>query len=128
MHTIILPIQLTKALPAERTSAFRTPHCDMAGQNGCLEATVYLPGVEARGVELLIAKQEVVVTARKLHPIRPNWIALSLENCTRDYRLRIKTPRRLSAENVNAEFDDGVLRIRIARGPAILGARAHVAA
>ncbi|HUG09656.1 MAG TPA: Hsp20/alpha crystallin family protein [Opitutaceae bacterium] len=127
MHTIILPIQLTKALPAERTSAFRTPHCDMAGQNGCLEATVYLPGVEARGVELLIAKQEVVVTARKLHPVRTNWIALSLENCTRDYRLRIKTQRRLSAAHVNAEFDDGVLRIRIARRPAEEGSQACAA-
>jgi HSP20 family molecular chaperone IbpA len=127
MHTIILPIQLTKALPAERSSAFRTPHCDMAGQNGCLEATVYLPGVEARGVELLIAKQDVVVTARKLHPVRQNWVALSLENCTRDYHLRIKTPRRLSAENVNAEFDSGVLRIRIARGPAATSSQARAA-
>jgi 5'-phosphate synthase pdxT subunit len=47
----------------------------MAGQSGCIEAIVYLPGVEARGVELLIARQEVVVTARKLHPVRQNWIA-----------------------------------------------------
>jgi HSP20 family molecular chaperone IbpA len=100
----------------------------MAGPSGCIEAIVYLPGVEARGVELLIARQEVVVTARKLHPVRQNWIALSLENCARDYHLRIKTPRRLSAENVNAEFDNGVLRIRIARGPSIARTRATVAA
>ncbi|HEY5551855.1 MAG TPA: Hsp20/alpha crystallin family protein [Opitutaceae bacterium] len=125
MHTTILPIQLTKALPEERTTAFRTPHCDVAGQNGCLEATVYLPGVESRGIELLLSRQELVVTARKLHPVRTNWIALSLENCTRDYQLRIKAPRRLCASQVSAQFDEGVLHIRIARSAT---ARAQAAA
>lgn len=124
MHTTILPIQITKALPAERVDAFRTPHCDMAGQSGAIEATVYLPGVEARGVEVLLARQEVVVTARKLLPVRSNWIALSLEQCSRDYRLRIRTQRRVRCTDVRAVFDDGVLRIRIDRRYA---ARAHAA-
>ena len=87
----------------------------MAGQTGRLEATVYLPGVEARGVELLLSRQELVVTARKLHPVRKNWIALSLETCARDYRLRIKIPRSQKTANVTAQFEDGVLRIRIDR-------------
>jgi HSP20 family molecular chaperone IbpA len=128
MHTTILPIQLTKALPAERSGAFRTPHCDLAGQNGCLEATVYLPGVEPRGIELLLAREELVVIARKLHPVRTNWIALSLEHCTRDYQLRIKAPGRITASQVSAQFDGGVLHIRIERGPAAFGARAECAA
>jgi HSP20 family molecular chaperone IbpA len=128
MHTTILPIQLTKALPAERSDAFRTPHCDMAGHNGCLEATVYLPGVESRGIELLLSRQELVVTARKLHPVRTNWIALSLEHRTRDYRLRIKAPRRLNASQVSARFDEGVLHIRIDRGPVEVRAAASAAA
>jgi len=115
MHTTILPIQITKAMPAERSDAFRTPHCDMAGQSGAIEATVYLPGVEARGVEVLLARQELVVTARKLLPVRSNWIALSLEHCSRDYRLRIRTQRRVSCTDVRAVFDDGVLHIRIDR-------------
>jgi HSP20 family molecular chaperone IbpA len=128
MHTTILPIQLTKALPEERSGAFRTPHCDLAGQNGCLEATVYLPGVESRGIELLLSRQELVVIARKLHPVRTNWIALSLEHCARDYQLRIKAPGRLTASQVSAQFDGAVLHIRIERGPAAFGARAEVAA
>ena len=115
MHTTILPIQITKALPAERSDAFRTPHCDMAGQPGAIEATVYLPGVEARGVEVLLANQEVVVTARKLIPVRTNWISLSLENCSRDYRLRIRTQRKVTCAHVRAVFDAGVLHIRIDR-------------
>lgn len=123
MHTTILPIQITKALPTERSDAFRTPHCDMAGQNGHIEATVYLPGVDARGLELLITRREVVLTARRMLAPRTNWIALSLENCVRDYRLRIKAPGRLSASHVRAVFDEGVLTIRIERR-ACLRARA----
>lgn len=115
MHTIIRPIQITATLPAERTDAFRKPHCDMAGRNGRIEATVYLPGVEARGVELLLAGEELVITARKFLPVRANWISLSLERRMHNYRLRIKTRRRLHASQVRAEFDDGVLRISIER-------------
>lgn len=128
MHNTILPIQLKKALPAERSGAFRTPHCDMAGQDGCLEATVYLPGVESRGIELLLSRQELVVTARKLHPVRTNWIALSLEHCARDYQLRIKAPGRLTASQVGAQFEGGVLHIRIGRGPAVSRERTQAAA
>jgi len=113
MHTTILPIQLTKALPTERADAFRTPHCDMAETSRRLQATVYLPGVEARGVELLLGRQELLLTARRMLPVRPNWISLSLEHCTHNYQLRIKTRCRLRASQVSAEFDDGVLRIRI---------------
>lgn len=115
MHTIIRPIQIATTLPSESTDAFRTPHCDMAGKKRSIEATVYLPGVEARGVELLLAEGELILTARRLLPVRANWISLSLERCSHNYRLRIKTERTLCASQVRATFDDGVLRISVDR-------------
>lgn len=114
MHTI-LPIQITKSQPTEHNEVFRTPHCDVAGAATRVEATVYLPGVDARGVELLLARQELVLTARRILPVRPNWNSLGLERCSHNYRLRIPTRHRLHASQVRAEFDDGVLRIRIER-------------
>ena len=127
MHTIIRPIQIATSPPAERTDAFRTPHCDMAGKKGSIEATVYLPGVEARGVELLLSRGELIVTARRLLPVRTNWNALSLERCTSNYQLRIKTQRDLHVSQVRAQFDDGVLRLSIER-PVTTHTRAAFAA
>lgn len=87
----------------------------MVERNGRVEATVYLPGIEARGVELLLAKGELVLTARKPMPVRTNWIALSLERRSHNYRLRFRTKRLLLAAQVRAEFDEGVLQITIER-------------
>lgn len=116
MHTLIQPIELAPRTSLPGTAdQFRAPHCDLAEQSDGVEATVYLPGTEARSVELLVSGRHLVLTARKERPVRANWLALNLERLQRDYRLRLYLGRKFDLRSLHAEFFEGVLKLRVPR-------------
>jgi HSP20 family molecular chaperone IbpA len=75
--------------------------------------TVYVPGVEAAGVEIEVRGPDVVVTARKVHFVRVNWQALHLESAQRDYQLRLRLGLGFNYASLQAEIQSGVLTILI---------------
>lgn len=117
MHTIIRPLKKS-ASRSRRTEAepgvlFRKPHFDTAESTEALTLTVYVPGVEAAGVELTTQGPDLTVTARKIHFVRVNWQSLHLEHAQRDYRLSLRLGRGLSYETMEAEIHQGVLTLRL---------------
>jgi HSP20 family molecular chaperone IbpA len=133
MHTIIHPLSSARsAAPAEVSSIpanLRKPTYDCQDQPDAVKLTVYVPGVEAAGVEIEARAPDLIVTARKTHFVRVNWQALHLECAQRDYQLRLRLGHGLDYANLHAEIHQGVLLVTLPkRLPAVaaLAAR-HVA-
>jgi HSP20 family protein len=126
MNTI-LPPTLTgnrrsgRAVPAPRGET-RSPHYDSQQHGDNIELTVFLPGVDAAGVEIVVRGPDLVVIGRKPHLVRVNFAAAHLEHAQRDYELRLRLGRDLDYGALAAELGEGVLSIRIPKRAALLPA------
>jgi HSP20 family molecular chaperone IbpA len=113
MHTIIHPQKSIASRPAPTSgnSDFRDPHYDCMDQTDAVKVVVYVPGVDASGIEITTRGPDLIVTARKSHFVRVNWQALHLESAQRDYQLRLRLGNALDYERLGAEIVDGVLTV-----------------
>src|SRR5690606_10045501 len=90
---------------------------DCTQEAGLMKVVVYIPGVEASGVEITLRGPDLIVTARKTHFVRVNWNALHLERAQRDYQLSLRVGNHVDPEGLNAELNDGVLTITLPDKP-----------
>ncbi|MDB6094789.1 MAG: heat shock protein Hsp20 [Verrucomicrobia bacterium] len=115
MHTIIHPLRSAprprSADSSSTTAELRKPCYDCREQAGAVKLTVYVPGVEAAGVEIEARGPDLIVTARKVHFVRVNWQALHLEGAQRDYQLRLRLGHSVKFDALTAEIHQGVLTI-----------------
>ncbi len=95
------------------TGLFRKPHYDCMDLTEAVKLTVFVPGVEAAGVEITSRGPDLTVTARKVHFVRVNFKALHLENSQRDYQLRLRLGHGLDYATLQAEIAGGVLTITL---------------
>ena len=121
MHTILHPassrIRQPATVPAS-DAAFRQPAYDCQENRETMKLVVYVPGVDASGVEIEGRGADLTVTARKPHHVRVNWQALQLESAQRDYRLRLRLGAGLDYGAMQAEINHGVLKVILPkRGP-----------
>ncbi|ACB75666.1 Hsp20/alpha crystallin family protein [Opitutus terrae] len=127
MHTIIHPSSPpTRSRRAERTtssSPFRQPSYECRELADAVKLAVYVPGVDASGVEIEARGPDLLVTARKPHFVRVNWTALHLESAQRDYQLRLRLGHDFDYPALQAEIDDGVLTVTLPKLPAASGGR-----
>lgn len=115
MHTIIhrhhnrrFPALSPSHGPAAKPAAeFRSPHYECLDLPQSLKLAVYVPGVDAHGIEVTTHGSDLVITARKAQHVRANWQALHLETAQRDYQLRLR---------LGTGYDFGSLRAFIAKG------------
>jgi HSP20 family protein len=116
MHTIIhsrKPISRARAAEPTLTGTFRQPNYDCRDHPDALELVVYVPGVDAAGVEIEARGSDVFVTARKHRFVRVNWQALHLEGAQRDYQLRLRLGERFDYNAMQAEIHEGVLTVTL---------------
>ena len=97
----------------DATEAFRQPAYDCQAHRDAMKIVVYIPGVDASGVEIEGRGADLTVTARKAHFLRVNFNALHLEGVQRDYRLRLRLGTGFDYPKMAAEFAHGVLTIRL---------------
>ena len=97
----------------EASEAFRQPAYDCTEIRDGLKIVVYIPGVDASGVEIEGRGADLTVTARKSHFIRVNFTSLHLEGVQRDYRLRLRLGTSFDFPNMEAEIAHGVLTITL---------------
>jgi HSP20 family molecular chaperone IbpA len=90
MHAIIHRLNDSRFPRAESRSDYRTPHYDCTDLPAALKLTLYIPGVDAPGVDIATRGPDLIVTARKTPHVRANWQTLHLENVQRDYRLKLR--------------------------------------
>jgi HSP20 family molecular chaperone IbpA len=96
----------TKSLPDHRS-----PHYECVDLPQALRLDVYVPGVDASGVELTTEGTDLVLTARKAHHVRANWQALHLESAQRDYQLTLRLGLGYDFDTLRASIAKGVLTI-----------------
>jgi HSP20 family protein len=111
MHTIIHRPQLQTFPAAKPKPDFRSPHYECMDRPQALELAVYVPGVEASGVELTTQDTDLVLTARKARHVRVNWQALHLESAQRDYQLKLRLGAGYDFDHLRASVAKGVLTI-----------------
>lgn len=115
MHTIINPsTTASRGLRPKsnaKTSNFRQPSYDCRELPDAVKLTVYIPGVEAAGVEIEARGPDLLVTARKTHFVRVNWQSLHLESAQRDYQLRLRLGHGFDYPALHAEIHQGVLTV-----------------
>lgn len=123
MNTILPPTLTTNRRPGRTTSTppgeTRSPHYDCQVLEDAIDLTVFLPEVDAAGVEIVVRGPDLVVIGRKTHLVRVNFAALHLENAQRDYELRLRLGRDLDYSALTAELNGGLLAIRIPKRPAV---------
>ncbi len=114
MHTIIRsPRARQLATAVASKNAFRRPHYDCQEQTDALILSIYVPGVDAGGVEIDVEGPDLVVTAPKGHVVRARWQAAHLEGVQHDYKLRLRLGFSLDYGSMQAALDEGVLTISI---------------
>jgi HSP20 family protein len=116
MHTIINALPpVSRAFAAEATSpdVFRKPNYDCQEKPDALRLIVYVPGVDANGVDIEARGPDLIITARKSHFVRVNWQSLHLENAQRDYLLRLRLGTHFDHAAMQAEIHEGVLTVTL---------------
>ena len=116
MHTIIntLPTNSRSKAPAHASvDAFRQPAYDCQEHADAMKLVVYVPGVDASGVEIEGRGADLTVTAKKARFVRVNFNALHLEGAQRDYRLRLRLGTGFDYAAMEAEIAHGVLTITL---------------
>src|SRR5688500_7720450 len=114
MHTIIntLPTSRRSKAPARTsTEMFRQPAYDCQEHTDAMKLVVYVPGVDASGVEVEGGGADLTVTAKKTRFVRVNFNALHLEGVQRDYRLKLRLGSGFDYAAMSAEIAHGVLTI-----------------
>jgi HSP20 family protein len=116
MHTIINPLPTnsrSKAPAPASVDAFRQPAYDCQEHADAMKLVVYVPGVDASGVEIEGRGADLTVTAKKARFVRVNFNALHLEGAQRDYRLRLRLGTGFDYAAMEAEIAQGVLTITL---------------
>ena len=116
MHTIIntLPTNSRSKAPAAASlDVFRQPAYDCQEHTDAMKLVVYVPGVDASGVEIEGRGADLTVTAKKARFVRVNFTALHLEGAQRDYRLRLRLGTGFDYAAMEAEIASGVLTITL---------------
>jgi HSP20 family protein len=116
MHTIIDTVPTTrrsKAPARASVEAFRQPAYDCQEHGDTMKLVVYVPGVDASGVEIEGRGADLTVTAKKARFVRVNFSALHLEGAQRDYRLRLRLGTGFNYAAMEAEIAHGVLTITL---------------
>jgi len=129
MHTIIntLNSNARRTTSAPASMPIRTPHYDCVQESNALKVIIFVPGVEASGVEISRRGPDLTVNARKSHFVRTNWQALHLEGVQRDYQLRLRLGNGLDYDALNAELVDGRLTLTLPKKVAALANTRRVA-
>lgn len=114
MHTAIpTPVTTTHSRSPIVKDLFRDPHYECVQMGAGMKIEVYIPGVDAGGVEISLRGTDLVITARKTRIVRVNWRALHLEGAQLDYQLRLRVGHRFDALALSAELTDGVLTVML---------------
>lgn len=109
--TLLTPGRTPELL--DDAATFRQPSYDCQEHRVAMKITVFIPGVDASGVDIEGSGADLTVTARKSHFVRVNFNALHLEHVQRDYRLRLRLGHGYDYSQMAAEITRGVLTITL---------------
>jgi len=110
------PVRGNGATEDER---FVVPAYDFKQAGDAYGLEVFVPGVAKDAVEIQIEQGELVITARRRWKAPEGWTELFRETADVDYRLRVDLNDSINAEKINAELENGVLRVTLPKAEAL---------
>ena len=101
---------------AEKTAAstqrYRTPVYDVKNVENGYEIAIEVPGVAKEGVEVVMAGENLVITANKL-PAPSSWKPVKLNTSPENYRLPLRVTVPLETANITAKVENGILTVKL---------------
>ena len=113
MPTTLIPPLSRLRSDVDAAPRVRHPHFECTDLAQEVRIDVFVPGVDAGDIEITSVGPDLIVRARKPHPVRINFAALHLEAAQRDYELKLRLGLHLSFDSLAADFRAGVLSIRV---------------
>lgn len=93
---------------------FQKPRFACREKARTVDLEVFVPGVEAEAVELAVTDDdELIVTARKALPVRPNFQAAAFEAVQAHYQLRVQLGDQVDTGSIWGALRDGILTIHL---------------
>lgn len=111
MHTIIPALSRSETDENVAVAEFRQPRYEITDLAQALKLAVFIPGVDPSHVDITTRGPDLVIVARKSHPVRINFSALHLEAAQRDYELKLRLGLGFDFDALRAEMRSGVLMI-----------------
>ena len=117
---MIKPPDISRQLAnAEPKPSFRLPHFACTGLPQALELKVFVPSVDAAGVDIATHGPDLIVTARRSRHRSVNWPALQPTRAQRDYQLKLRLGYGYDFAGLRAELSAGVLTLRLPKSPGV---------
>jgi HSP20 family molecular chaperone IbpA len=112
LHTRIRP-RFDKSEPA--ADGYSRPRFEWHDHGQSVEIEVFVPGVDANGIEMVVEGSDLQIVARRHTPVLTNWQPANLGAARMDYRLRVPLPYDVSPRQIRATLEHGVLRIHLSK-------------
>lgn len=110
---------LTRRTATKDDGEFVVPVYDIKESADAYGLEILLPGVVKDAVELQVDQNELVVTARRRWQAPQGWTEVFRETADADYRLRVDLSDAVNVEKINAELEQGVLRVTLPKAEAL---------
>jgi len=99
--------------------SFVLPVYDLKESTDAYGLEILLPAVAKDAVDLQVDHDELVVTARRRWQAPKGWTEVFRETADADYRLRVELDESINVEKINAELEQGVLRVTLPKAEAL---------
>ena len=106
--------------------AFVTPAYDLKESAEAYGLEVFTPGVAKDAVELQVDQGELVITAHRRWKAPDGWNEVFRETADADYRLRLDLNEAVNVDNINAELEQGVLRVTLPKAETLKPRRIEI--
>jgi HSP20 family protein len=103
--------------PAEER--FVTPVYELQESDDAYGLEIFVPGVAKDDVELSVDQGELVITARRRWKTPDGWSEVFRESNDAAFRLRLDLSDAVDVDKINAELEQGVLRLTLPKAEAL---------
>jgi HSP20 family molecular chaperone IbpA len=114
-----VPARRNGAVRSEQNEQFVVPAYAFKHADDAYGLEVFVPGVGKDAVEIQIDQGDLVVTARRRWKAPEGWTELFRETAEVDYRLRVELNDSVNVDKINAELENGVLRVTLPKSEAL---------
>lgn len=127
----IMPFQSTRQItrgtpPANGEREFVVPAYEVKESNEAFGLEVFMPGVHKDAVEINVDQGELIVTGVRNWKSPEGWTEIFRESSPLDYRIRLDLNEAVDVDKINAELENGVLRVTLPKAEALKPRRIDV--
>lgn len=104
---------VTKNNENGKTVGFTKPRYQATESEVGFQLSIEVPGVDKTGVTLKLVDEVLTVTAQRSDTVPNDWKPLVQELPQNDYRLRLRLNSKIDPDGIEAQLDNGILRVNL---------------